>query len=74
MKLLSRIFSSVKMTLLLTIATIACQKICDKPFLAAMRAQLIHYLDTSCKWGTHVLRFFWRTHRNFRDVELLFYP
>jgi hypothetical protein len=49
-------------------------KICDKPFLAAMRAQLIHYLDTSCKWGTHVLRFFWHAHRNFRDVELLIYP
>jgi hypothetical protein len=23
-----------------------------------------HHVDTSCKWGTHVLRFFWRTYGN----------
>ena len=46
----------------------------EKSSPTALQAQIIHYLDASCKWGTHVLRFSWRTYCNFPKVKILFYP
>ena len=31
---------------------------------SALWVHCFHHVDTSCKWGTHVLRFFWRTYGN----------
>ena len=41
---------------------------------SALWVHCFHHVDTSCKWGTHVLRFSWRTFCNLVNVEILICP
>src|SRR5215217_8137599 len=46
----------------------------DSRNFSALWVHFSHHVDTSCKWGTHVLRFSWRTFCNLVNVEILICP
>jgi hypothetical protein len=59
---LSKFPPLVKVTSYLTRAAIFASIKLEYYSLSVLWVRFLYYVDTSCKWGTHVLRFFWRTY------------